>query len=96
MSIEVEIPTSDGGEPVALGGPPGLPAALPVLPLRDSVTFPDTLTPLAIGQERSVRLINDVLAGNRMLVMVGSREPDLDAPGPGSCTRSGWPGSSRA
>jgi ATP-dependent Lon protease len=60
----------------------GLPPELPVLPLRDSVTYPDTLTPLAIGQERSVQLVNDVLVGNRMLVMVASRDPDLDAPGP--------------
>jgi ATP-dependent Lon protease len=59
-----------------------LPAILPVLPLRDSVTFPDTLTPLAIGQERSVRLVNDVLVGNRLLVMVASREPELETPGP--------------
>ena len=44
--------------------------------------FPDTLTPLAIGQERSVQLVNDVLAGNRMLVMVASREPELEEPGP--------------
>jgi ATP-dependent Lon protease len=60
----------------------GLPAELPVLPLRDSVTYPDTLTPLAIGQERSVRLVNDVLVGNRMLVMVASREPEAETPGP--------------
>ena len=60
----------------------GLPPELPVLPLRDSVTYPDTLTPLAIGQERSVQLVNDVLVGNRMLVMVASRDPELDAPGP--------------
>ena len=56
--------------------------ALPVLPLRDSVTYPDSLTPLAIGQDRSVQLVNDVLVGDRMLVMVGSREPDDDTPGP--------------
>jgi ATP-dependent Lon protease len=59
-----------------------LPGELPVLPLRDSVTYPDTLTPLAIGQERSVQLVNDVLGGNRMLVMVASREPELETPGP--------------
>jgi ATP-dependent Lon protease len=59
-----------------------LPAELPVLPLRDAVTFPDTLTPLAVGQERSVRLINDVLAGNRLLVMVASREPEAENPTP--------------
>ncbi len=59
-----------------------LPGELPVLPLRDSVTYPDTLTPLAIGQERSVQLVNDVLTGNRMLVMVASREPEEETPGP--------------
>ncbi|HET9739041.1 MAG TPA: endopeptidase La [Solirubrobacteraceae bacterium] len=58
------------------------PGELPVLPLRDSVTYPDTLTPLAIGQERSVQLVNDVLVGDRMLVMVASREPEEETPGP--------------
>ena len=53
-----------------------------MLPLRDSVTYPDTLTPLAVGQERSIQLVNDVLGGNRMLVMVASRDPDLESPGP--------------
>ena len=62
--------------------PEGLPDRLPVLPLRDTVTYPDTLTPLAVGQERSIRLVNDVLGGNRMLAMVASREPELEAPGP--------------
>jgi len=71
-----------GGDAEYASPDAGLPAELPVLPLRDSVTFPDTLTPLAIGQERSVRLVNDVLVGNRMLVMVASREPELDTPGP--------------
>ena len=58
------------------------PGELPVLPLRDSVTYPDTLTPLAIGQERSVQLVNDVLVGDRMLVMLASREPEEETPGP--------------
>ena len=62
--------------------PPGLPEPLPVLPLRDTVTYPDTLTPLAVGQERSIQLVNDVLAGDRMLVMLGSQDPDLETPGP--------------
>ncbi len=59
-----------------------LPSALPVLPLRDMVTYPDTLTPLAVGQERSIKLVNDVLSGERALVMVASRDPALDEPGP--------------
>jgi ATP-dependent Lon protease len=59
-----------------------LPDALPVLPLRDTVTFPDTLTPLAVGQERSIKLVDDVLGGNRMLVMVAARDPEDEEPGP--------------
>ena len=62
--------------------PEGLPDTLPVLPLRDTVTYPDTLTPLAVGQERSIQLVNDVLTGDRMLVMLGSKDPDLETPGP--------------
>src|SRR5262249_58084676 len=41
------------------GGPDSVapvPPALPVLPLKDAVTFPDTLTPLAVAQPRSVQL----------------------------------------
>jgi ATP-dependent Lon protease len=59
-----------------------LPDALPVLPLRETVTFPETLTPLAVGQERSIKLVDDVLGANRMLVMVASRDPEDEEPGP--------------
>ena len=39
--------------------------------------------PLAVGQERSIQLVNDVLAGNRMLVMVAAKEGTDEEPGPG-------------
>jgi ATP-dependent Lon protease len=77
----IEVPSSDGGAqsvPVQTRLPP----ALPVLPLKESVPFPDILTPLAVGQERSVKLVNDVLAGNRMLVMAASRDGDIENPTP--------------
>ena len=74
----VEIPDVEE----AAGRTEPLPDALPILPLRETVTYPDTLTPLAVGQERSINLVNDVLSGNRMLAMVASREPENDAPGP--------------
>jgi ATP-dependent Lon protease len=80
------------GEAQAPQPSPVLPEQLPVLPLRDTVTFPDTLTPLAVGQERSVQLVNDVLAGDRMLVMVASREPEVEAPGPEQLYRVGVSG----
>ena len=83
MSIEVEVPPGNGAQPVELGAQPGLPDTLAVLPLRDTVPFPDMLTPLAVGQERSIRLVNEVLSGDRMLVMVATRDGENDAPGPG-------------
>ncbi len=69
-----------------------LPEGLPVLPLKETVTFPDTLTPLAIGQERSIKLVNDVLGGNRMLAMVAATDGDLETPGPDDLYRVGVAG----
>ncbi|MDX6640933.1 MAG: ATP-dependent Lon protease, partial [Solirubrobacteraceae bacterium] len=67
---------------VEVGRGRDLPSTLPVLPLRETVPFPDALTPLAVGQERSVQLVNDVLQGNRMLVMVAGRDSAIEQPGP--------------
>ncbi len=75
----VDVPLDEEGE---LRAEEPLPDALPVLPLRDTVTFPETLTPLAVGQERSIQLIDDVLGTNRMLAMVASRDPEIEAPAP--------------
>jgi len=58
-----------------------LPAVLPVLPLKETVVFPQSMTPLAIGQERSVRLIDDVVAGDRTLALVTARDSSIEAPG---------------
>ena len=74
----VEIPDVEE----ALASTEPLPDSLPILPLRETVTYPDTLTPLAVGQERSIKLVNEVLSGNRMLAMVASKDPELDTPGP--------------
>ncbi|MFL5891747.1 MAG: LON peptidase substrate-binding domain-containing protein, partial [Solirubrobacterales bacterium] len=59
-----------------------VPAALPVLPLREMVPYPDTLTPLAVGRPRSMKLINDVLSGERMLALVASKNPEAEDPSP--------------
>jgi ATP-dependent Lon protease len=56
------------------------PATLPVLPLKDTVVFPDSMTPLAIGQERSVKLVEDAVSGDRMLALLTVRNADADPP----------------
>ena len=57
------------------------PVVLPVLPLKETVVFPQSMAPLAIGQERSVRLIDDVVAGDRLLALVTSKDSSIEAPG---------------
>jgi ATP-dependent Lon protease len=86
--MTIHVPSVDG-EPVQVEPKPPLPDALPVLPLRDSVAFPETMIPLAVGQERSIKLVDDVLAGDRMLVMVASKEPEAEEPGPDQLYRVG-------
>jgi len=39
--------------------PVEIPAELPVLPLRDTVLFPNSFMPLAVAREASVRLIDE-------------------------------------
>ena len=58
-----------------------LPATLPVLPLKETVVFPESMTPLAIGQERSIRLIDHVVGGDRLLALVTVQDEDADPPG---------------
>jgi ATP-dependent Lon protease len=89
--VSIHIPSADG-EAVTAEVRSNLPEALPVMPLRESVPFPEALMPLAIGQERSIKLVNDVLAGNRMLVMVASRVEDAEEPGPDDVHRVGVAG----
>ncbi|MDX6410919.1 MAG: ATP-dependent Lon protease, partial [Gaiellaceae bacterium] len=60
---------------------PEIPRALPVLPLKETVVFPESMTPLAIGQERSIKLIGDVVAGERLLALVTVKNEDAEAPG---------------
>jgi ATP-dependent Lon protease len=78
--LEVVDAPLDVEEAIRAGA--SLPDALPVLPLRDTVSFPETLAPLAVGQDRSIHLIDDVLGTNRMLVMVASKDPEKEEPGP--------------
>jgi ATP-dependent Lon protease len=70
-------------EPTAPAGELELPATLPVLPLRETVVYPETMSPLAIGQERSIRLVDEAVAGSRTVALVASRDEDIEAPGPG-------------
>jgi ATP-dependent Lon protease len=70
-----------GEPPEPVEGEVEIPSALPILPLKETVVFPQSMTPLAIGQERSVKLIDDVVSGDRMLALVTVRDSEVEQPG---------------
>jgi ATP-dependent Lon protease len=59
-----------------------IPETIPILPLRETVVFPETVTPLAVGQERSVKLIDDVLHKDKMLGLSTIRNKEVEVAGP--------------
>lgn len=60
-----------------------IPSELPILPLRGLVVYPQTAVPLTIGQPRSIRLVDDVVAGEtRLIGLLASRDPELEIPEP--------------
>jgi ATP-dependent Lon protease len=69
-----------------------IPDALPVLPLRESVVLPLTAMPLAVGQQRSLRLVDDVMRGNRLLALVAQHEAKTEPANPEDLYRVGTVG----
>src|SRR5947207_1684637 len=58
------------------------PSALPILGLSDIVIFPGMVAPLLVDTAQSIRLIDDVVEGDRLLGLVLQRKPELDTPTP--------------
>ena len=59
-----------------------LPDNLPILGLSDIVIFPGAVVPLLVETGPSLKLIDDVVAGDRLLGAVLQRNPDVPEPGP--------------
>jgi ATP-dependent Lon protease len=74
-----------GGAPDASGTKvwsKSLPESLPILGLSDIVIFPGTVTHLLVETAPSIRLIDDVVAGDRFLGLVLQRNPETETPTP--------------
>ncbi len=61
---------------------PNVPEELPILPLRGVVVYPQTAVPLTIGQPRSIKLVDDVASGQRLIGLVTSKDAEAENPGP--------------
>ncbi len=62
--------------------PKALPSSLPVLGLSDIVIFPGMVAPLLVDTAQSIRLIDDVVEGDRLLALVLQKKPDVAMPLP--------------
>src|SRR2546429_1121148 len=62
--------------------PLSIPDELPILPLKDTVIYPFAVQPLGVGQERSIRLIDEVMRGNRLVVLVAQKSAEIEQAGP--------------
>src|SRR5262249_5839612 len=61
--------------------PLAVPPELPVLPLRDTVLFPNSFMPLAVARESSVRLIDDAIANGKLIAVFTQRDASVEEPG---------------
>jgi len=59
-----------------------IPGQLPVLPLRNMVLFPGVPTQLLVGREGSLKLVQDILEKQRLVVVVAQKEAQKEAPQP--------------
>ncbi len=69
-----------------------LPEALPILGLADIVIFPGAVTPLLVETPQSIRLIDDVVAGDRFLGLVLQRNSEVENPTPEELYQHGCAG----
>ncbi len=58
-----------------------IPDEMPVLPLRDTVLFPNSFMPLAVARPASVRLIDEATTAGRMIGVFTQREATVEEPG---------------
>jgi ATP-dependent Lon protease len=55
-----------------------VPEELPLLPLKDTVVYPLTVYPLVIGKEKSIKLINEVTVGDKILGLTSQKRADIE------------------
>jgi ATP-dependent Lon protease len=69
MEVTMPDPQSSGEK-----GADTIPETLPVLPLSDAILFPKMVLPLIVLEEISIQLIDDAMAGNRVVGLLASKQ----------------------
>ena len=60
-----------------------------VLPLRDIVVFPHMIVPLFVGREKSIRALEDVMSGDKMILLATQKNATDDDPSIDAIFRTG-------
>lgn len=58
------------------------PETLPILPLRNTVLFPGVVIPITVGRDKSIKLINDAYASDRIIGVVAQKNDKVEDPSP--------------
>ena len=66
-----------------------IPEELPILPLRDTVLFPNSFMPLAVARESSVRLIDEAISGGKLIGVFTQHDASVEEPHQGDLHRVG-------
>lgn len=57
-----------------------IPEELPVLPLRNNVLFPGVVIPITVGRDKSIKLIKDSYAGDKIIGVISQRDIEIEDP----------------
>ena len=52
----------------------------PLLPLRDIVVFPSMVIPLFVGRDKSITALNEVMKGDKKIILVTQKNSEVDDP----------------
>jgi ATP-dependent Lon protease len=58
----------------------GFAADYPLLPLRDTVVFPQLMTPIVVGRDRSLKAVEAAVESNNIIIVVTQRDPEIQRP----------------
>jgi ATP-dependent Lon protease len=66
-----------------------IPESVPIIPVRNTVFFPHQFIPLAIGRQKSVKLVEDAIKGSSIIGVISQKDGTIDDPKPADLNKIG-------
>ena len=87
--IRVETSPATPQDAHSAGADKGAADELAILPLRETVLFPQAVVPLAVARPSSVRAVEEAVHGGRLVGVLTQRDAEQEAPAPQDLHRTG-------